>query len=156
MSKVTILTDIPGDVIHGTTDFTAARFLGVVLDPENAGALKKATNVRRAYHLERDIVEEVELRHHVFMPEIVTPTKKGNEITARRARLIEVEGSDHLVESGTGSLSAATSAGDTKLEWFEGKLRVRQGSNEIAGRVVSQETAQEEGNAFRLKVELFD
>lgn len=152
--SIKILVRVPDDVIHGVIPFVAERNVPVVLNPAAPSELLLANNVRGAYLLDRPSVPEIPLEEHVFNQNFVTPVKVGLQATATRVRTIEVEGAEFLIQSGTGAVSSGTAA-QTELEWFTGKLRVRQGTNAIAGKVDLQ-LPPEEGAGPRLRVTLVD
>lgn len=152
--SVKILVRVPDDVIHGVIPFEALRNAAVVLDPATPGSLLVADNVRGAYLLDRPSLTVIPLEQHIFSPDLVTPVLVGHEATATRVRAIEVEGAEYLIQSGTGAVTTGTAA-QTELEWFTGKLRVRQGTNAIAGKIDLQLTP-EEGAGPRLRVTLVD
>ena len=153
MSKVVILQADNSEVIHGVAGFNALTGNGVTFDPTNPANLALASGTR-AFVLERDIVDEIPLEETVFGLHIKTPVKKGTEATARRVKLLEVEGAERIVVSGTGAITTGTAA-QTGLEWNAGKLRVAQAGNEVAGYLRAQLTPlyPEDGTA-RLLVEL--
>lgn len=153
MSKVVILQSRDSEVIHGIADFIAYEGNGVRLDPTDTKKLALASGVR-AFVLQRDVVSEISLQEDVFNLNFTTPTKRGLEATARRVTMMEIEGAERLLPSGTGAITPGTAA-DTALEWDSAKLRVRQGSNEIAGYLRAQLTPlYPEAGTARILVEL--
>lgn len=153
MSKCVILQARDSEVIHGVAGFNAVEGNGVVLDSTNVANLKLASGTR-AFVLQRDIVDALSLEESVFNLSLKTPVKKGTEATARRVTLLEVEGSERLLPSGTGAITTGTSA-DTALEWNDGVLRVAQEGNEIAGYLRAQLTPEyPEAGTARILVEL--
>jgi len=151
-SKLIVLTADNHDVIHGVVNFEAPQFLGVSLHPTDSSQLVKATGTR-AHLLERQVVASIPLETFVFTPGLETPVKQGYEATARRARLIKVEGTDYIQQSGTGAITSGSAAG-TQLGWNNGRLREKQGSDELAGAIRSKETPEDSDNGFALIVEL--
>lgn len=138
------------DVIHGIINSLAVCGQGVALNPSNTGELILATGVR-PYHIERDVKAEISLEEHVFMPNILTPVKLGTEVSARRVTQLEVEGADYIVKSGTGAITTGTAA-HTELGMTDGKYRVKQSGDELAGRLRAQLTPEEDGDV-RILVE---
>ncbi len=153
MSKVRILAARDSEVLHGIADFIAYEGNGVILDPTNTDNLALASG-QRAFVLQRDIVETASLEESVFNLNFKTPTKKGTQATPRRVTLLEVEGAERLVPSGTGAITPDTAA-HTALEWYQGRMRVAQGGNEVAGYLRAQKTPEyPEAGTARILVEL--
>lgn len=148
--------------IHGVIAQTAPRGLGLMLDPlvaatDGPSNLVPATGVA-GFQLERDVVgNTTEAEQNARLLDAYTPvgfTKPyllGATVSARRIRRMEAEGADVILTSGTGAVSSGTAA-NTALGYSAGRLRVKQGSDEIAFILRAQLTPEDPAN-FRLLLE---
>jgi hypothetical protein len=143
--------------IHGTIQQTAPRGFGMMLDPTDVTKLIPA-NAVAGFQMERDSVgvtttdeQNARLLEASLPADFSKPYAVGATISARRVTRMELEGSDLILTSGTGAVSSGTAA-NTALGYSAGRLRVKQGSDEIAFYLRAQLTAEDPAN-FRLLVE---
>jgi hypothetical protein len=73
------------------------------------------------------------------------PVAVNGQVTLDRFAEIEAEGTDFLVQSGTGALAANTPAG-TLLAFVGGKLRIAQPNDKAVFRLTSQVQPEDSGN----------
>lgn len=144
--------------IHGTISTTAPRGFGMMLDPTDVTKLI-AANAVAGYQLERDTVgvttdaeQNARLLEATLPADFSKPYAVGATVSARRVTRMELEGKDVILQSGTGAVSNATAA-NTPLEYSAGRLRVRQGTNEIAFILRAQLTPEDSAENCRLLVE---
>lgn len=101
--------------------------------------------------LSRDIsVEGATLADKVFPGRLERPFKFGSAVGIEHAVEVEFEGTAHAVLSGTGALSAGTTAG-TKLNFAGGKFRAAQGSETPYFELTHVLPAEITGNTFRVR-----
>jgi len=143
--------------IHGTIQQVAPRGFGLMLDPTDVTKLIPASAVA-GYQMERDSVgvttdaeNNARLLEATLPADFSKPYAVGATISARRVTRMELEGADVILTSGTGLVTSGTAA-NTPLEYSAGRLRVRQGTNEIAFILRAQLTPEDAAN-FRLLVE---
>jgi hypothetical protein len=151
--------------IHGVLNLVAPRGFGLMLDPAVA-ATDGPSNLVPAhgvagYILERDMVDTstpegqtaLLIRSELGDGSFVSPYRKGSTVSARRVTRMEAEGADVILTSGTGAVSVDTPA-NTELGYAAGKLRVRQGGDELAFILRAQLAPKDpETNDFRLLLE---
>lgn len=154
--KVEFLEPLHNEYIHGSINTPYPKGMGFQVDDPVAGTLKLCTG-QAGFQLQRDMVSaadwnaeqisrSVGLGSYFEPPYLVSGT-----VACRRVTRMEIEGSDVLLTSGTGSLSGTTAV-DTALGYFAGKLRVAQSGNETAFILRAQLTPEDSAN-FRLLVE---
>lgn len=149
-----------GNVVSALINFEAPRGLAVQFDPSKSSAFGdgtaefvRATNTR-GFYLERDVVTEIPAIDFLFpQRRVLTQEVVGNRVTAREPQEIIVEGLDLVMTSGTGAISSGTAA-NTKLGLFNGKWRVQQGSDELAGYLREQMAIQDAANLCAIRVEI--
>lgn len=151
--------------IHGTIAFLAPRGFGVMLDPSQAATdgpsrLIPADGVA-GYVLERDVVgnttqaEQNALLINATMGDgnFTRPYVVGSTVSGRKIMRMEAEGADVILTSGTGAVSANTAV-NTELSYSAGRLRVKQGADEVAFILRAQLPAEDpDTNNFRLLLE---
>lgn len=143
--------------IHGVLGSVAPLGLGVQPHGTDQDRLILA-NGTAGYQLQREIVEERNILDIVLpvrdgLPQsFSTPHSKTATVAARRVTRMQLEGNDLILASGTGAVSSVTAVG-TALGYVDGRLRVKQGSDEVAFIVRRQLAAEDTANPFRLEVE---
>lgn len=155
--KVQILEADP-EYIHGTIQQAAPRGFGLMKDPTDLTKLIPA-NLISGFQMERDSVgvtttdeQNARLLEAALPADFSKPYAVGATISARRVTRMELEGADVILTSGTGAVTSGTAV-NTALDYSAGRLRVRQGSNEIAFYLRAQLTPEDSGNSVRLLVE---
>ena len=149
--------------IHGVLDGVYPRGTGLMLDPlvaatDGPSNLIPAEGVA-GYILERDMIDPsapgaqnaMLVQQELGDGSFVAPYRKGSTVSARRVTRMELEGADVILTSGTGAVTVNTPA-NTELGYAMGKLRVRQGSDELAFILRAQLPPEDPAN-FRLLVE---
>lgn len=125
----------PNDGAHpisGIYDSVAPRGLALGAHPTDKTKFALADNDNFLGFLERDIISGgATLADRMFGRTSDTPVgfecpyAPGDDVTVRKAYEVEMEGSDYILLTGTGSISATTPVGET-LAFLQGKLRVAQ------------------------------
>lgn len=143
--------------IHGTIQQVAPRGFGLMLDPTDVTKLIPATGVA-GFQMERDSVgvttdaeNNARLLEATLPADFSKPYAVGATISARRVTRMELEGADVILTSGTGAVATGVAA-NTALGYSAGRLRIKQGSDEIAF-IVRAELPPEDPANFRLLVE---
>jgi hypothetical protein len=151
--------------VHGTIAFLAPRGFGVMLDPAQAATdgpsrLIPADGVA-GFVLERDVVgnttqaEQNALLINAGLGDsnFIRPYIVGSTVSGRKITRMEAEGADVILTSGTGAVDGNTAV-NTELGYSAGRLRVKQGGDEIAFILRAQLPAQDpDNNNFRLLLE---
>lgn len=144
--------------IHGIIQQAAPRGFGLMKDPTDLTKLIPADAVA-GYQMERDSVtvltdadSNARLLEAALPAGYSKPYAVGSTISARRVTRMELEGTDVILQSGTGAISNATAA-NTTLGYVAGRLRVKQSSDEIAFILRAQLTPEDSANTVRLLVE---
>lgn len=149
-----------GQSISGKAAFTAPLGLMVVLTTSGdlEPVLAKASG-KKGFCLGRNIVEKATLASQLIVDAsfpagapILNPDVIGGHVSASKVLEAEVEGLDLIQESGTGAISSGTAVG-TELSNNEGRLRVKQGGEEVAAILREQLTPQDSGNDCAIRVE---
>lgn len=149
-----------GQSIAGKADFLAVTGLMVALNASVGiePTLQKAQG-QKGFCLVRDIVEKSTLASQLIVDSvflagvpIMNPEVKGGVVSASKVLEAELEGVDLIQESGTGAISSGTAEG-TELSSNEGRLRVKQGSEEVAAILREQLTPLDSDNDCRIRVE---
>ena len=135
------------DNISGIVAAEAVRGLAMGYDTSDNTKLVPATGTNFTGHLQRAVVSDgATLEERVFNNGMEYAYEMGGQCSVRDAVVIEAEGDDLLVTSGTGALSDSTSVG-TALSFNDGKLRVAQAGDETFYRVAAADlTPQVSGN----------
>lgn len=143
--------------IQGVIQQAAPRGFGLMKDPTDLDKLIPCTGIA-GFQMERDSVgvttdaeNNARLLEATLPADFSKPYSVGAHISARRVTRMELEGSDLILTSGTGLVSSGTAA-NTALGYSAGRLRVKQGSDEIAFILRAQITPEDPAN-FRILVE---
>lgn len=154
--KVQFLEADP-EYIHGIIQQVAPRGFGLMKDPTDLTKLIPA-HLIAGFQMERDSVgvttdaeQNSRLLEASLPADFSKPYAVGATISARRVTRMELEGADVILTSGTGAVSSGTAV-NTALGYSAGRLRVKQGSDEIAFILRAQLTPEDPAN-FRLLVE---
>lgn len=144
--------------IHGVIQQAAPRGFGLMKDPTDLTKLIPCSSIA-GFQMERDSVgvttdaeQNARLLEAELPADFSKPYAVGATISARRVTRMTLEGADLILTSGTGAISNVTAV-NTALDYSAGRLRVRQGSNEIAFYLRAQLTPEDSGNSVRLLVE---
>lgn len=150
LNNFEITREYPGNPRSLLIDFECLRGVAVMQDATDPskGALASG---RLEGFVTRPVVENAPaLADIVFPGRGPLPFTKGHEAQVVLADEVEMEGTDYIVESGTGALAAVSALGK-KITPYLGKWRETQNGEVPFFQVQAVLTAVNTGNSFRLR-----